>query len=151
MPDNRDRLVTQAVIAGISQEEGLETYLIKDLSIDQYSFMEFIQSLAYQNQGSRLAIFMDNLNVHKTKAVNDLLTRLKIYRIFSVPYSPQYNGIESYWFLLKQIYKKDLLFKSLNDQRLGITEMIHSAVQRVDDHKAKRCVEGGLRLILNEE
>ena len=42
MPDNRDRLVTQAVIAGISQEEGLETYLIKDLSIDQYSFMEFI-------------------------------------------------------------------------------------------------------------
>ena len=44
---------------------------------------------------------MDNLNVHKTKAVNDLLTRLKIYRIFSVPYSPQYNGIESYWFLLK--------------------------------------------------
>ena len=42
MPDNRDRLVTQAVIAGISQEEGLETYLIKELSIDQYSFMEFI-------------------------------------------------------------------------------------------------------------
>lgn len=42
MPDNRDRLVTQAVIAGISQEEGLETYLIKEFSIDQYSFMEFI-------------------------------------------------------------------------------------------------------------
>ena len=42
MPDNRDRLVTQAVIAGISQEEGLETYLVKDLSINQDSFIEFI-------------------------------------------------------------------------------------------------------------
>jgi hypothetical protein len=42
MPDNRDKLITQAVIGGISQEEGLETYLIKDLSINQDSFMEFI-------------------------------------------------------------------------------------------------------------
>jgi hypothetical protein len=42
MPDNRDKLVTQAVIAGISQEEGLEAYLIKEHSIDQNSFMEFI-------------------------------------------------------------------------------------------------------------
>ena len=94
---------------------------------------------------------MDNLNVHKTKRVDDLMMELEIYPIFSVPYSPQYNGIESYWFLLKQIYKKDLLFKSLNDQRLSITEMIHSAIQRVDDYKAKRCAEGGLKIILNEE
>ena len=148
MPDNRDQLVTQAVIAGISQEKGLEAYLVKEFSIDQDSFIEFIQSLADQNQGVRLAIFMDNLNVHKTKRVDYLIKRLKIYPIFSVPYSPQYNGIESYWFLLKQIYKKDLLFKSFNDQRLKISDMIHSAIQRVDDHKAKRCAQGGLRLVL---
>jgi len=29
--------------------------------------------------------------------------------------------------------------------------MIHSAIQRVDDYKAKRCAEGGLKIILNEE
>ena len=71
---------------------------------------------------------MDNLSVHKTKRVNDLFEELEIYPIFSVPYSPQYNGIESYWFLLKQFYKKDLLSRSLKDQRLEITQMIHSAV-----------------------
>ena len=75
--------------------------MIKEHSIDKDSFMEFILSLADHNQGVRLAIFMDNLNVHKTKRVNDLMTNLEIYPIFSVPYSPQYNGIESYWFLLK--------------------------------------------------
>jgi hypothetical protein len=42
MPDNRDRLVTQAVIAGISQEGGLESYLVKEFSINQDSFIEFI-------------------------------------------------------------------------------------------------------------
>jgi hypothetical protein len=29
--------------------------------------------------------------------------------------------------------------------------MIHSAVLKVDNYKAKRCAQGGLRLILNEE
>ena len=94
---------------------------------------------------------MDNLNFHKTKRVDEVMNELEIYPIFSVPYSPQYNGIESYWFLLKQIYKKDLLFRSLNDQRLGISEMIKSAIQRVETHNVKRCAQGGLRLILNEE
>jgi hypothetical protein len=42
MPDNRDKLVTQAVIAGISHEEGLEAYLVKEHSINQDSFIEFI-------------------------------------------------------------------------------------------------------------
>ena len=42
MPDNRDKLVTQSVIAGISHEEGLEAYLVKEHSINQDSFIEFI-------------------------------------------------------------------------------------------------------------
>ena len=75
--------------------------MIKELSINQDSFIEFVQSLADRNQGVRIAIFMDNLSVHKTKRVDELMNELEIYPIFSVPYSPQYNGIESYWFLLK--------------------------------------------------
>ncbi len=42
MPDNRDKLVTQAVLAEISQEKGLETYLVKEFAINQDSFIEFI-------------------------------------------------------------------------------------------------------------
>ena len=51
-------------------------------------------------------LFMDNLSVHKTRLVKELYEELELTPIFNAPYSPKYNGIESYWFLLKQIYKK---------------------------------------------
>jgi hypothetical protein len=52
---------------------------------------------------------MDNLSVHKTLRVRAVMQELDMVPIFSVPYSPQYNGIESYFFLVKQEYKKALL------------------------------------------
>ncbi len=61
------------------------------------------------NPEGRLAIFMDNLYVHKTKEIVKTLEDLNMLSIFSVPYSPQFNGIESYWFLVKQYYKKQLI------------------------------------------
>ena len=76
---------------------------------------------------------------------------LDMIPIFSVPYSPQYNGIESYWFLLKQIYKKDLLYKSAQGLKISIPDMIHNAVPIVEDNKIRRCAEHGLREILSED
>jgi len=51
---------------------------------------------------------MDNLSVHKTLSVRPVIQELGIVPIFSVAFSPQYNGIESYFFLVKQEYKKRL-------------------------------------------
>ena len=68
-PDIRNRLKTQAVVAGISLECGLEAYMIKELSIEQGSFIEFLRSLREVNVSGRLAIFMDNLRVHYTNRV----------------------------------------------------------------------------------
>ena len=56
---------------------------------------------------------MDNLSVHKTQRVSDVMDEFKMVPIFNVPYSPQYNGIESYFFLLKRQYKRLLLQKIL--------------------------------------
>ena len=44
---------------------------------------------------------MDNLSVHKTNKVQKAMDDLNMIAIFSIPYSPQYNGIESYFFLIK--------------------------------------------------
>ena len=41
--DLRHRLTTQAVIAGISVEQGLESYMIKERSFNQESYMEFLR------------------------------------------------------------------------------------------------------------
>ena len=44
---------------------------------------------------------MDNLQVNKTKESLATMKRLKITDVFNVPYSPQFNGIESYFSLVK--------------------------------------------------
>jgi transposase len=53
------------------------------------------------NGDEHLVIFMDNLSVHKSNDVYYEMQNLNMTAIFNVPYSPQYNGIESYFFLLK--------------------------------------------------
>ena len=63
---------------------------------------------------------MDNLQVHKTKDVLETCKRLKARPIFNVPYSPDFNGIETYFSLLKGEYKKLLLerlIKSFKEDR----------------------------------
>jgi transposase len=49
----------------------------------------------------RLVIFLDNLSVHRSKAAMQEYQRLGVEVIFSIPYSPEYNGIECTFFTIK--------------------------------------------------
>jgi transposase len=47
--------------------------------------------------------------VHKTEEVNQVCQERKVQKIFNVPYSPDFNGIESYFSLLKSEFKRRML------------------------------------------
>jgi transposase len=47
----------------------LEAYLINPRSIDRDDFIEFLELLRDENPKGIIAIFMDNLSVHKTRIV----------------------------------------------------------------------------------
>ena len=122
--DQRSKIKTQALIAGISEDLGLESYMIKSRSFNQESYIEFLEMIRIKYPDRPLVLFMDNLSVHKSRLVMQVYEDLKITPIFNVPYSPQYNGIERYWFLIKQIYKKMILKAILKDQRINVIRMI---------------------------
>ncbi len=69
----------------------------------------FLEQLSNEYDGEQIAVFMDNLSVHKTKDVQEAYERLNIIPIFNIPYSPDFNGIESYFSLVKAEYKKLVL------------------------------------------
>lgn len=71
--------------------------------------------------------------------------------IFNVPYSPDYNGIESYFFLIKQEYKKELLQRLVKGRSLDCRKMIISSIKAVEDHKTRNCAGGGLTQIFDIE
>jgi len=116
-------------------------------SINTEEFQRFIKLLSERFSGKPFALFLDNLSVHKTNVSKELLESLGIKSIFNVPYSPQFNGIESYFSLLKAEYKKLLLRQIVKKESADSVGMIKMAIKLVNDDKTKRCVEYGLRCI----
>ena len=88
---------TTAVIAAISEDGGLINYLVHPRAINTEVFLAFVKQVAQKLDGSDFALFLDNLNVHKTKEAKLLFESLNITEVFNVPYCPQFNGIESYF------------------------------------------------------
>ena len=63
--DLRLKLKTQALVSAISWEQSLESYIIKPISININSFIDFIYLLRNtQLADAKIALFMDNLSVH---------------------------------------------------------------------------------------
>ena len=57
-------------------------------------FLDFLIRLDNLVKGKPFVVFMDNLSVHRSKKVRELMDQLKIEPIFNVAYSPEYNPIE---------------------------------------------------------
>ena len=144
MNDADIRIKTMAFLGAISDNGGLEAYAVHPNAI---TTKEFVESLSAKFHGQEFAIFMDNQQVHKTKEVVDTSKHLKARVIFKVPYSPDFNGIETYFSLLKGEYKKLLLERLIKGVKVDSQSLIMHNIQRVDQDKVKRCVAAGLTCI----
>ena len=136
-----------AFIGAISDNGGLEAYTIHPKAITTVEFVEFVEMLSAKFLGQEFAIFIDNQQVQKTKEVLETCKRLKAQPIFNVPYSPNFNGIETYFSLLKGEYKKLIIERIIKGIKGESLSMIMQSIQRVDLEKAKRCVASGLNRI----
>ena len=82
------RMKAQAIVAAISEDVGFEHYLTHLRSISSEQFIKFLEELSRKFKKKPLAIFMDNLMVHKSSEVREAYVKLKITPIFNIPYSP---------------------------------------------------------------
>ena len=86
--DSNLKVNTLAVIAAISEEQGLIDYVVHPRAINTEVFVAFINQIAEKLGGGDFALFLDNLSVHKTKDAKLLFEKLNITEIFNVPYCP---------------------------------------------------------------
>ena len=61
------------MIFALSEEHGIEHYEIFDKSVDKNKFSDYLLNLRRSNQFDRIAVFFDNLMVHKTELVKSKL------------------------------------------------------------------------------
>ena len=64
---------TIASCAAITQEDGMIHVSYFKRALDRYDFMKFLRELSTKLTGQRVCIFMDQLPVHRTIVVRELL------------------------------------------------------------------------------
>ena len=75
---------------------------------------------------------MDNLSLHKSRAMKKRLDELGFLYAFTPTYSPQYNGIEEVIGIGKQMIKKRRLDMLLNGNNINLNNLIHESFKSID-------------------
>lgn len=125
----------------------MEAIQIEDRAIKKDTFVQFLKKLNQINGRKPLAIFMDNLLVHKTREVFDVYWDLKMYPIFNIAYSPEFNPIESVFSQMKRHFKKARLSKLANNEDFETEQAIHDAFDSVRPEKIDPCIRKSLKLL----
>lgn len=133
-----------ALLAAISKTYGLESYLVKEGSINQFDFAEFLKHIRRRHPESKIGLFLDNLSVHKASLVAKVAEEVQVQLIFNVPYSPQFNGIEMYWSLVKRVYKNSALQRLLKGNHQSDIALIKSSLLAIPAEQIKNCAMKGL-------
>lgn len=110
-------------------------------------FLEYLRELRRKNGTKRIAVFMDNLAVHKGDEVLTEMTKLNMVRIFNVPYSPEFNPIESVFSIVKQQFKRDRLIRVQYNRHPDIKKLILKAFYSVDKKAIQACIRKSLHLL----
>ena len=72
------RIKTMSLIAAISEDRGLEAFLVHPKSISTPEFVAFVKLLSDSLGGREFSMFMDNLQVHKTQEVELVCVERKV-------------------------------------------------------------------------
>jgi transposase len=77
--------------------------------------------------GEPFAIYLDNLNIHKTIRSRALYDELEIFPIFSITYMPELNPIESCFSQVKLRFGQQRLWALINDIPFDFSQQIIDA------------------------
>ena len=97
---------TTAILACISQEDGVVLWRDYGKSVNIEKFVDFLHRLKAKMHNKPFFLFMDNLAVHRSKITKEAMEKLKITPIFNAPYSPQFNPIEFVFNQVKTSFRK---------------------------------------------
>jgi hypothetical protein len=129
----------RAVTAAVSAEEGFIYLEIEDHAINQDIWLSYIRELSEKMDGLPFAIYMDNLQIHKTKKSLALYDELDILPIFSITYMPEFNPIESCFSQVKRFFGQARLWALINDIPFDFNEQIMEAFDVITPALVKNC------------
>jgi hypothetical protein len=101
LTDGEISIKTIAFLGGICLGRGVVNYLCFEKSVKTDRFIEYLKNLHEVMNGQKYCIYLDNLAVHKTLRVKELMEEYQVELIFAPVGSPDYNSIEYTFSILK--------------------------------------------------
>lgn len=95
------------MLAGVSKEYGIDLAMTFNNSVDIPKFKVYLEELRARYFFDDICIYMDNLSVHRSNEIRRRLDELSIGYVYSPPYSPDFNGIESVFSIYKNKLKRE--------------------------------------------
>ena len=90
-----------ACAVAVSEQYGLDLLMMFPKSVNKDKFATFIKQLRAKYPFRRMALYMDQLSVHTSKATARILKEQRFEWVFNPPYSPFANPIEEVFSVAK--------------------------------------------------
>jgi transposase len=104
VPKNWGENVT---ILGALSSQGILASMYLPGSCDQSVFLKYLEEVLIPQLWKGAVVVMDNLSVHKSPTVEELLASKGVRVLYLPPYSPDFNPIEKAWSKLKSFLRKE--------------------------------------------
>jgi hypothetical protein len=137
----------RAVVAAVSSEQGFIYYEKDDTAVTKVSYHAFLQNLSAQMENAPFALYMDQLQIHKSKDTLKVYEELSILPIFNVSYMPELNPIESCFSHVKRIFNRERLWALVNGFAFDVDEEISDAFDVITPDMVKNCAARSLKLL----
>lgn len=115
-------------------------YAFNKQNTNEANFIEFINHLEHKIKKKGIthyAMVMDNLSVHKTKALMDIYQEQKMNIIFNTPYLSSFNCIEfAFRTLKKKIYTR--VYEDIN-------QIIEYSSEYMESKEFKNCLKNNYK------
>lgn len=119
--------------------------MISDEAINQEDFKEFVKDLKRKNRRDKLALYMDNLAVHKAASVKELYTSLDVMPLFNIPYSPDTNPIEACFSVMKSHFKRKRLEYLVNGRPFYFPPHMTESIEKIVPQTVQKCVAHSMK------
>ena len=137
----------RAALASMTEEKGMLLVHVHEHPIKEPEFRAHLSKLRTRAGRRPIALFMDNLWVHKNAEIRELMARLDIRPIYNVAYSPEFNPIEAVFSKVKRRFSCQRLHNLVTKIGFNMDTEIEAAFKAITPAHCAACARKSLFLL----
>ena len=137
----------RAALAAMTAAKGMHLLMIWDHAVKEPEFQYFIKKLRAKAGRQPIALFCDQLWVHKTHAARALMAQLDITPLYNVAYSPEFNPIEAVFSKVKRQFSSQRLHNLVTKIGFNMDKEIEAAFKTITAEHCAACVRKSRHLL----